>query len=324
VKQLEAEMGGGFPKANRYMMSYERLGRIASATAPLSNWILRRRFVRVLMARLMGVDSSRRLPEFKRLTFMKRAAKMQTRIEGAERHVALFLDFNANYVEPEIAEAIVGILVGAGVDVAIPPQLTSGYPFIAYGDLDSARRYAERNVASLVRYVDEGYHILSIEPTATYALKHSYPRLLEGDEAAAKVASCTIEAIEYLASLSHEGLIEVSAVAEGQPGLHVSCHQRVLGHAKGVTELFKKAGREVRLIETGMCCGMGGTFGLKSGPIGADLSEKMGSWLFSLYRESGVDYIVTESSVCKLQLEEGTGLPVLHPLRALSLKPRAE
>lgn len=322
VKQLDAEASGGFPKANRYMMSYERLGGIASATAPLSNWVLRRRVIRELLSRLMGIDSSRTLPVFKRGTFMKRVAKMRTRVEGAERRVALFLDFNANYVEPEIAESLARALVGAGVDVVVPPQLTSGYPFIAYGDLDSARRYAEKNVASLVRYVDEGYVVLSIEPTATYAIRHSYPRLLEGDGAALRVAARTMEALEYLALLCREGLIEPSLMIEGEPGLHVSCHQRVLGRAEGVMELFRRAGREARLVETGMCCGMGGTFGLKKGPIGAGLSGAMGSWLFRLYKESGVDYIVTESSVCRLQLEEGTGIPVMHPLRALSLKPR--
>jgi Fe-S oxidoreductase len=70
----------------------------------------------------------------------------------------------------------------------------------------------------------------------------------------------------------------------------------------------------MKRIETGTCCGMGGTFGMKCGPLGYELSQAVGEPLFKLFRESGVDAIVTESSVCKMQLEEGTGLKVYHPL----------
>ena len=36
-----------------------------------------------------------------------------------------------------------------------------------------------------------------------------------------------------------------------------------------------------------------------------------------MFKEAAVDAIVTESSVCSIQLAEGTGLPVYHPLKLL-------
>ena len=66
-----------------------------------------------------------------------------------------------------------------------------------------------------------------------------------------------------------------------------------------------------------MCCGMAGTFGLKKGPLGYELSIAIGDELFKLFREEKLDYIVTESSVCKIQLEQGTGLKVIHPIKLL-------
>ena len=36
------------------------------------------------------------------------------------------------------------------------------------------------------------------------------------------------------------------------------------------------------------------------------------------HRQADIDAIVTESSVCKIQLAEGTGLPVFHPLQLLN------
>ena len=57
---------------------------------------------------------------------------------------------------------------------------------------------------------------------------------------------------------------------------------------------------------------MGGTFGLKAGVRGLHLSTAIGEELFKRFKESGVDAIVTESSVCSIQLAEGTELPVYH------------
>ena len=83
-------------------------------------------------------------------------------------------------------------------------------------------------------------------------------------------------------------------------------------------KILRSIGFEVQPIETGTCCGMAGTFGLKHGPLGYDLSTTVGEPLFELFKESEVDAIITESSVCKMQLEDGTGLKVLHPLELMT------
>ena len=77
---------------------------------------------------------------------------------------------------------------------------------------------------------------------------------------------------------------------------------------------LKSLGYDINIIETGTCCGMAGTFGLKAGPLGYDLSTTIGEPLFKLFKESGVEAILTESNVCKMQLEDGTKLKVMHPL----------
>ena len=62
---------------------------------------------------------------------------------------------------------------------------------------------------------------------------------------------------------------------------------------------------------------MGGTFGLKTGLLGRELSMAVGDALFELFKNAEIDAIVTESSVCKIQLLEGTGIEVFHPLQLL-------
>ncbi|MFQ5640147.1 MAG: heterodisulfide reductase-related iron-sulfur binding cluster, partial [bacterium] len=78
--------------------------------------------------------------------------------------------------------------------------------------------------------------------------------------------------------------------------------------------VLKSVGYDVEVYETGTCCGMAGTFGLKSGVLGYELSTKVGEPLFELFKNSGIDAILTESAACKIQLQEGIRLPVLHPL----------
>ena len=79
-------------------------------------------------------------------------------------------------------------------------------------------------------------------------------------------------------------------------------------------DYLRRRGAQVELIESGTCCGMAGTFGLKKGMLGTALAQAVGEPLFAAFKESRVDAIVTESSVCRMHLEEGTGMPVFHPL----------
>jgi Fe-S oxidoreductase len=88
-----------------------------------------------------------------------------------------------------------------------------------------------------------------------------------------------------------------------------------------VLQILKEAqgqrGAEIEVIETGTCCGMAGTFGLKKGFLGYELSRAVGEPLFEGFKDAGVNGIVTESSVCRIHLQEGTGKKVWHPLELL-------
>jgi Fe-S oxidoreductase len=202
--------------------------------------------------------------------------------------------------------------------VAAPKQKAAGYPFIAYGDLDRARKTAIYNVAALAPYVEKGFKIVAIEPTAAYCLAVSYPKLLPHSRNADRVAGSTYELFEFLNKLETESRPVSQALFKGITlGFHCSCHQRPLGSGDGAIQWLRRRGAQVERIETGTCCGMGGTFGLKAGLLGHELSRAVGEPLFEKFKQADIDAIVTESSVCKIQLAEGTGLPVFHPLQLL-------
>jgi len=63
-------------------------------------------------------------------------------------------------------------------------------------------------------------------------------------------------------------------------------------------------------------CGLAGTFGLKKENY--DLSMQIGEHLFEEIRKSGVDRVVTSCGSCTIQIAQGTGLSVVHPLTLLA------
>ncbi len=138
------------------------------------------------------------------------------------------------------------------------------------------------------------------------------------------LAENTHELFEYLIKVENEtGKTSSSDILKGKRfGFHCACHQRPMGSGSGAIDWLRSYGAEVELIETGTCCGMGGTFGLKAGPLGHDLSSAMGEQLFTLFKNADIEAIVTESSVCSIQLAKGTDIPVYHPLEFLSLYPK--
>jgi Fe-S oxidoreductase len=197
----------------------------------------------------------------------------------------------------------------------MPTQRGSGYPYIGYGDLKRARRAADENVRNLAAYASQGYDIVATEPTAVYALKISYPKLLNDRQDSKDVATRTYEFFEYLQMLEGDAPRETPASLAGRRlGFHIPSHQRALGAGVHALKYLRQRGAEVEVIETGTCCGMAGTFGLKAGFLGYELSQAVGEPLFLAFKESGVEAIVTESSVCSIHLKEGTGMVVRHPL----------
>jgi len=320
IKHRDAKKNGHL-LVNRVMMGADRAAKLGSATAPLANFALSSKPIRTIMEKTIGLSPDRKLPSFASTTFMKHFSRRTSRVTTPIRKVAFFVDVYANYNDPLLGLAAVDALEALDCQVIVPPQEVSGYPAIAYGNMDIARKTAVANVEKLAPYIREGFDVVAIEPTATYALTTSYPTLLRENPDARLLADNSHELFEYLIKVEDEtGKPPPPQILAGKRfGFHCACHQRPMGSGSGAMEWLRRRGAEVELIETGTCCGMGGTFGLKAGPLGHKLSSAMGEQLFTLFKNAEIEAIVTESSVCSIQLAEGTNLPVYHPLQLLQL-----
>jgi FAD/FMN-containing dehydrogenase/Fe-S oxidoreductase len=291
-----------------------------SAFSSVANYALHHRWTRWLLEKSVGIAQGRKLPRVSSTSFLRRAERRRltrpTRRTGGK--VLYFVDLYANWYDVQLAEAFVAVLEHNNIAVYVhPDQRGSGMARISLGDIERARKQAARNVRVLAEAVRQGYEIVCTEPTAALCLTHEYPNLLDDDDVRL-VADHTHEACSYLWRLHEAGKLELNF----QPlnlvlGYHMPCHLRALEvGSPGENLLGLIKGVSVRRIERG-CSGMAGTFGLMRDNYRASLRAGWG--LIRAMRDPSLQAGTTECSSCKMQMEQGTTKPTIHPLKILAL-----
>jgi len=287
---------------------------------PLTNWALSNRIARWTLERLVGLAQGRKLPRFARQTFLRRAAQQKlTRPVGkGGQKVLYFVDTYANHNDPQLAQSLVDVLEHNGVSVYVhPEQRYSAMALISTGALDAARKVVEHNVRLLADAVRQGYHIVATEPAAALCLTHEYVSLLGSDDARL-VADNSSEACTFLWRMHQAGKLRLDfRPVNATLGYHLPCHVKALEVGTPGEHLLRLIpGLKVIRTERG-CSGMAGTFGMKRANYRRSLRAGWG--LITAMRDPTLHGGATECSGCKMQMEQGTTKPTIHPLKLLAL-----
>lgn len=309
----------GLSPAQWAMTQLDLFGSLGGLIAPAANWALANRQMRWLLEKTFGVAQGRKLPRVASRSFLRRAARRRlTRParRGGQR-ILYFVDVYANYFDPQLAEAFVAVLEHNGITVYVhPDQKQAGMPSIACGAVDHARKLAEHNVAILAEAVRQGYHIVATEPTAALCLTQEYPQLVEDDDARL-VAANTSEAGSFLWKMHTLGQLQLDfKPLNVTVGYHMPCHLRALRTGSpGENLLGLIPGLRLLHVDAG-CSGMAGTFGVLHQNYRSSL--RAGLKLISRLRHPDIQAGVTECSACKMQMEQGTSKPTIHPIKLLA------
>jgi FAD/FMN-containing dehydrogenase/Fe-S oxidoreductase len=310
----------GLDRTEWVLARTESFARLGSAFALAVNYALASGTARWVLEKLFGISRKRRLPTFAGRSFLRQARQhswtRRPRTRGPK--VAYFVDVFANYNDPSIGEAVVGVLHHNGVEVYVPPaQRGCGMAALAYGDADTARETAQWNLRILANLAREGYPIVCSEPTAAYMLRHDYLDLVD-DPDARIVADRTVELTTYLEGLRQRGQLRTDFQRlKISVGHHVPCHLKALGQPPaGPGLLALIPGLNVHTIDVS-CSGMAGTFGLKAENYAVSLEA--GRPMLDELARPAFRYGSTECSTCRLQMEDGTGKRTLHPAQYLAL-----
>jgi FAD/FMN-containing dehydrogenase/Fe-S oxidoreductase len=325
IPALVMELKGAHHAANALPVGAWLLSRVDALSAfagrvkPLSNWAIGNPQARWILEKTVGIARGRKLPAFTGRQFMKWAARRgitrPSRRSGPR--VLYFLDTYARRHDPLLAQSFVGVLERNGIGVFVDPrQVASGMPMISEGDLDGARRLARRNVRVLAEAVRLGYRIVCTEPSTVTCITHDYPLLLD-DEELPRIAAATCDALTYLWELHREGRLRLDfRPVPSRLLYHAPCHSRLAGATTPAEHLLRLIpGLTLEAADRG-CSGMAGTFGLAHDHYRTSL--RVGLGLVSAMRAGGVEAGATECSACRIQMEQGTTKPAVHPIKLLA------
>lgn len=295
------------------------LAAYGSSFSSFVNWAIGNRAMRWLLEKFAGIAQGRKLPRLASRNFVRVAhrRKLSRPTRGTGSKVLYFADVYATWYDVQLAEALVAILEHNGIEVYVPPRpLHAGMASVSAGATDAAKRIAYQNAKMLADAVRQGYHIVTTEPSATLCLTHEYPNLLDDDDVRL-VAKNTSEACHYLWKLHQHGVLKLDfSPIDAVLGYHQPCHQRALNVGSPGQNLLRLIpGLAVRHLNQG-CSGMAGTYGLKRKNYRNSL--RVGWGLISALRDPAIQCGVTECSACKIQMEQGTTKPTLHPLKLLA------
>jgi Fe-S oxidoreductase len=295
------------------------LATYASSFATVANWAIGNRPMRWLLEKFAGIAQGRKLPRMAIRNFIRIAhrRKLCRPTRGTGTKVLYFADVFATWYDVQLAESLVAVLEHNGIEVYVPPRpLHAGMAAVSAGATDAAKRLAAGNVKLLADAVRQGYHIVTTEPSTALCLTQEYLNLLDDDDVRL-VAKNTSEACNYLWKLHQKGELKLDfSPIDAVMGYHQPCHQRALNVGSPGHNLVRLIpGLVVRHMDHG-CSGMAGTYGLKRKNYRNSL--RIGWNLISALRDPAIQCGTTECSACKIQMEQGTTKPTLHPLKLIA------
>ena len=234
-----------------------------------------------------------------------------------KRRVVYYHGCVVDYFDHKTGRAVIQLLDRTGCAVEVPDLICCSYPLLSSGEIVAARKRAAQLTGVLGRFVDRGYQIVYSCPTCGHALKEAYPKLLH-TQLAASVAANTHFISRYLLELHRNGEIELQFKDRPlQVAYHTPCHLRSQNLSTASVEVLSLIPElNVRYVDRG-CCGMGGTWALRSRRRG-ELGAEVGGPLFREILERQPQIIATDCFGCGIQIARHTQNAPIHPLQILS------
>ena len=301
------------PLRNRFFANFDRLARMGSATAPVSNWLARRRVNRYLLDRIVGIDRRRTLPSFERKTLRDRVDRTDVN-DDPDEGVILYADSYTNHVLIDRGLAAIEALEAVGRSVVVPPIHGVGREPYSQGLIATAEDRLAELLAALDAPIDSGVPIVFVEPSDLAMVRRDAAKLLDEEDFRLLSTAC-VDLFEYLAALDPTDLNDAFASGDGVDLFyHAHCQQRTLGLDVPTVAVLESLGYIVTTSDV-ECCGMAGSFGYKSEYY--DLSMDVGGELRRQVDAVDPDIVVASGTSCIEQLEALTDRSVRHPAAML-------
>ncbi|WP_132058762.1 FAD-binding and (Fe-S)-binding domain-containing protein [Halorussus amylolyticus] len=297
----------------RLFADVDRLARVGSALAPVSNWLADLPGSGLVAEKVVGVARERDPPEFADQSFeswFDARGGPRVPVGNATDRVLLVPDTYTNYVYPAAGRAAVQVLEAAGVRVEVPDAESSGRPAYSEGLLDAARSRAASNVEQFAPRVREGWSVVYVEPSDAVMVQDEYRDLLDGPDVET-VAENAYGVCEYIDRERLDDRLDFDAPGD-RLAYHGHCNQKAVGTDAHAAAVLRRAGYEVEALDSG-CCGMAGSFGYHAEHY--DLSQAIGSILRDQFGDADAEAVVAPGASCRSQLHDERPA---HPVERLA------
>lgn len=235
-------------------------------------------------------------------------------------NVTLFVTCLVDLFHVNVGKATVELLERLGCTIHFPEaQTCCGQPAYNSGYVKEAKEAMKH----MIRTFEHAEYIVTPSGSCATMFKE-YPHIFKGDgeweERAKRVADKTYELTQFIVDVLQ--VEDVGARLEGKATYHTSCHMtRLLGVKDAPFTLLQhvKGLEVVPLPNAHNCCGFGGTFSVKMGPI----SEQMVDEKIQCIEQVEADYLIGADCGCLMNIggrieRKGKPIRVMHIAEVLN------
>ncbi len=316
----------GIPLVDKILGEPQMIGQLGSgAAAPMANLITRNQLLRKVQEKVTGISAEFPLPPLAKETFTEWLKTHTPAASAGELgEVVLFATCYGEYNTPAVVQAAVLVLEhngfkvrypGSGVDAQDDMFTCCALPNIDGGDVASATKKIDHNIALMLPHVRAGRKIIVPAPSCGMMIKKEWHEYV-GRPEVKEVADATLDLMEFLVVLGKEKKLKREFPKSlGTVAYHAACHLRAqkIGFP-GLRVLNAVPDTEVRMVEE--CSAVDGTWGMKAAHY--ETGRKYAGKLTRGINDAEADTVVTDCSLSALRIGKENGVQVLHPVEALA------
>lgn len=234
--------------------------------------------------------------------------------------VSLFATCLVDMFHANVGKDMVEVLERLGCELSFPEgQVCCGQPAYNSGYVEDSKSAMKNMIKTF-----EGAQYVVTPSGSCAAMFKEYPHIFKEDPywepRARELALKTYEFTEFLVDVLKEE--SMGARLAGKATYHPSCHMtRLLGVKEAPLKLLSQVeGLELLSLPNAYnCCGFGGTFSVKMGPI----SEQMVDEKVANAEETGADYLIGADCGCLMNIRgraerKGKTIRVMHIAEVLN------
>ena len=317
----------GAPLSARILSNTRAVGNLASIPVVVQavNAANRSGPARKLLEKALGVDTRARVPDYHWPTARKRLHEL----DGSGKAIpagrtrgklAIFATCYCDHSMPQAVEDMAAVFAHNDIPLRlVESEACCGMPKMELGDLDTVKKYKERNIPVLAGMIRAGWDISAPIPSCILMFKQELPLMFPDDQNVALVREHIFDPFEYLMLRHREGLLKTAfAKPLGKIAWHVACHQRVQKIGPKTRELFELI-PDSEIVTIERCSGHDGTYGVKKATYA--LSRKIARPVEKRVADAGADHFTSDCPMAGSHIAHGLDdkPPNEHPLTLLRI-----